>query len=232
MLHISVLVNTGSIILGSILGLWIGKRWKEEYRAFSMQAIGLVTIVIGVSLGLQANEFLLVLAASVAGALIGQWIKIEERLGKIANRLEKSSGQTRFVQGFVTATVLFVVGPMTILGCFQAGLQNDSSLIFIKSLLDGIASIVLASAFGLGVMVAAASVFLIQGLLVSFASTLSFLSDPLYLNDFSGVGGVILLAIGFRLTQIKEIKAGNFLPALALVVLFRWILTFWNGGAY
>jgi len=226
MFNVAVLINTFSVIVGSVIGMILKGRLKDSYKQRMFQAVGVVTLIIGVKMGLEANEFIVVLAALALGGVIGQWIGIEERIGRLANRIEKSEGETHFVKGFVTATVLFVVGPMTILGCFAAGIEADPSLLLLKSALDFIAAIILSSLYGLGVLFSAASVFVIQGLLVTFASQLTILSLPQYLNDFTGVGGAILLVIGFGLTEIKEMKAGNFLPALGIVVFFDWIYMF------
>ena len=226
MLNFAVLVNTFAVILGSIIGMTLKSRLKDVYKKRMFQAVGVVTLIIGVKMGFEANEFIIVLASMALGGVIGQWIGIEERIGRLANRIEKSEGETHFVKGFVTATVLFVVGPMTILGCFAAGIEADPSLLLLKSTLDFIAAIILSSLYGLGVLFSGLSVFLVQGLLVTFASQLTILSLPQYLNDFTGVGGAILLVIGFGLTEIKEMKAGNFLPALGIVVFFDWIYSF------
>jgi hypothetical protein len=117
---------------------------------------------------------------------------------------------------------------MTIIGCLNSGLSGDNSVIFLKSVLDGISSMVLASVYGVGVTFSAVSVFLIQGSIVSLAGMLSFLSDPYYLNDFTAVGGAMIIAIGIRLLEIKDIKVGNFLPSLIIVVLINYILTFFG----
>ena len=226
MLNFAVLVNTFAVIVGSIIGMTLKSRLKDVYKKRMFQAVGVVTLIIGVKVGFEANEFIVVLASMALGGVIGQWIGIEERIGRLANRIEKSEGETHFVKGFVTATVLFVVGPMTILGCFAAGIEADPSLLLLKSTLDFIAAIILSSLYGLGVLFSGVSVFLVQGLLVTFASQLTILSLPQYLNDFTGVGGAILLVIGFGLTEIKEMKAGNFLPALGIVVFFDWIYAF------
>ena len=160
------------------------------------------------------------------GGVIGELLKIEQGLGKLANLVENSEGETPFVKGFITATVLFVIGPMTIIGCLNAGLVGDNSIIFLKSVLDGISAMVLASAYGTGVIFSTLSVYLIQGLIVSLAGMLSFLSNPYYLNDFTAVGGAMVIAVGIRLLEIKDIKVGNFLPSLIIVVLINYILTF------
>jgi len=228
--NISVLVNAFAVLAGASFGRWIGKRIPDSYRSILFQVIALISILMGVKMGLESNDFLVVLCSLVLGGVIGQWVGIERMLGKLANRVEKSEGQTTFVRGFITATVLFVAGPMTILGCFQAGISGDNTLIFLKSFMDFISSIILASLYGSGVLLAAASVFVIQGTLVTFSGALNFLADPRFLNDFTGVGGVIMMAIGIRMMEIRDIQVGNLVPAMGVVVgvdgLLLWVQSF------
>ena len=225
MFNISVIVNAVAIIAGGILGLLIGKKLSEKIQKMLFTSVALTTIIMGVQMGLKAENFLVVLGALSIGGVAGEVIDIEGRLARLAGRIEKSDGQTKFVKGFVSSTVLFVVGPMTVLGCINAGITNDNSIIYLKSLLDGISSVIFGSVYGFGVIASAASVMIIQGLLVSFAGSLSFLSDEAYLLNFTAVGGVMVLAIGIRLLDIKEIKVGNFLPSLGAVILLDYIKT-------
>ena len=226
MLNISVIVNTLSVLLGSLIGVFIGKKLNDNLRIIMFEAVGIITLIMGIKMGLGASDFIVVLGALVAGGVIGQFIDIEGKIGKFANKIEKSEGETSFVKGFITATVLFTVGPMTILGCFEAGISGNNSLIFLKSLLDFFSSIILASLYRYGVVMAAGSVYIIQGLLISFSASLGFLADPIYLPDFTAVGGAVMVAIGVRLIEIKNIKAGNFLPSLGIVILINWIKNF------
>ncbi len=226
MLNIAVIVNTLAVLLGSVLGTFIGNKLPENIRKILFSAVGLTTLIIGVDMGLEASNLIVVLVSLALGGVIGELLKIEQGLGKLANLVENSEGETPFVKGFITATVLFVIGPMTIIGCLNAGLIGDNSIIFLKSVLDGISAMVLASAYGTGVIFSTLSVYLIQGLIVSLAGMLSFLSNPYYLNDFTAVGGAMVIAVGIRLLEIKDIKVGNFLPSLIIVVLINYILTF------
>ncbi|HPU60466.1 MAG TPA: DUF554 domain-containing protein [Defluviitoga tunisiensis] len=226
MLNIAVIVNTLAVLLGSLLGTFIGNKLPENTRKILFSAVGLTTLIIGVDMGLEAGNLIVVLVSLALGGVIGELLKIEQSLGRLANLVENSEGETPFVKGFITATVLFVVGPMTIIGCLNAGLIGDNSIIFLKSVLDGISAMVLASAYGTGVIFSTLSVYLIQGLIVSLAGMLSFLSNPYYLNDFTAVGGAMVIAVGIRLLEIKDIKVGNFLPSLIIVVLINYILTF------
>ncbi len=212
MLNISVIVNTLAIIAGSILGILFGKIIKEKYKKLVFISIGLLTIGLGIDLFLDATEILIVLFSMIVGGIIGETIDIEKQLGKLTAK----KGDANFVKGFVTSLVLFVVGPMTIIGSIQAGVANNNDLIFIKSLMDGISSIVFASTFGIGVVFSALGVYLIQGLLVTFASQLYFLQTEIYIGNLSAIGGLMMIALGLRLLEIKEIKVGNFLPALII----------------
>ena len=223
MTNIAVVVNTVAVIFGSLFGTFVGKRIGDKIKLVLFQTVGLTTIAIGLRMSLQTSEYLIVLGSMALGGILGHIVGIEEKLGKLANVVERSEGETRFVKGFVTASVLFLVGPMTILGCLNAGLKGDNELIFIKSLLDGISSTILASMYGIGVLMSAVSVYVFQGLLVTFSSYLSFLSQDPFIKDFTGTGGLIILAIGIRLLEVKDIKAGNFLPALFFSPLFDWI---------
>ncbi len=224
MLNLSVIVNAAAVLIGALLGMAIGKKIRASFRELSFTIIGAVTLLMGVQMGLETNNMMVVLISLVLGGAIGQTLRIEERIGSLVERFEKKDGENRVVKGFITATLLFVAGPMTILGCFQAGVSNNYSIIFLKSALDGISALLLGSLYGLGVLLTAVSVYLIQGLLVSFSSLLTFLTQPEYLNDFTGVGGVLLVTIGLRMMGIKEIKVGNLLPALLIVVIADAIL--------
>ncbi|PNR93387.1 DUF554 domain-containing protein [Petrotoga sp. 9PWA.NaAc.5.4] len=226
MFNIAVIVNTLAVLVGGSLGTIIGNKLPENFRIILFHSVGLTTLLIGIGMGLEANNLIVVLVSLALGSVVGELLKIENGLGKLANIVERSEGETPFVKGFITATVLFVIGPMTIIGCLNAGLTGDNSVIFLKSVLDGISSIVLASVYSVGVIFSAVSVFLVQGAIVSLAGLLSFLSNPYYLNDFTAVGGAMVIAIGIRLLEIKDIKVGNFLPALIIVVLINYILTF------
>jgi len=220
MLNISVIVNTVAVILGSMLGLLGGKFVKERYRKVFFNVIGLLTMGLGINMFLDTNSVLVVLGSLIVGGAIGEALDLEEKIGRLAGN---KSDDANFVKGFITASVLFVAGPMTVIGSLKAGLSGENELIYIKSLMDGISSVMLSATLGKGVLLSAAAVFLVQGGLVSLAGVLSFLQDPLYLGDFSGVGGLMLLGLGIRLLEIKEIRVGNFLPALILSPILTWV---------
>jgi len=228
--HYAILINTFAVLIGSFAGIGLKRNIAERYREILFLAVGLLTLGIGTKMALKSEEFLVVLGSLAVGGLIGEWMDIEGKLGRFANLVEKSQGETLFVKGFISASVLFLVGPMTIIGSVNIGTVGKADLILIKSLMDGISSVVLGSIYGLGVTLSAVSVFIVQGLLVIFAGQLSFLSQPVFLNDFTGVGGLMILGIGIRMLKLRELKIGNFLPALVVVVLLDWVRLAVMGG--
>ena len=227
-MHPSVIVNSVAIIVGSSIGLLIGKTLTDRIRNMIFQAVGLTTLGVGIQMLLETDSFVVVLLSLVVGAALGEWWNIEHRISLLTKFVGQSES-TNFTKGFVAAVTLFLVGPITVVGSIRAGLANDGSLIYVKSVLDMISSVVLSSLYGLGVMLSAAAVFIVQGSLVLFASNLQFLTDSTYLNDFTGVGGAIVVALGIRLLNIKELKAANFLPALILVPLFDLVFSLFGG---
>jgi uncharacterized membrane protein YqgA involved in biofilm formation len=229
---VGTLVNTGTVLVGSLAGMALRRvirpgatEAESPLQRIVMQGIGLFTIVLGVKMGLETRQFLIVVLSIVLGGICGQLIGIEEALGRLAERLRHFTTSTEgtFVTGFVTASVLFCAGPMTVLGSVQDGLQHNPSLLLIKSIMDGASAVILTSALGIGVMFSALTVLAVQGLLTLLAAQLQFLVAPSYLAEFTAVGGVVILGIGTRLLGIKDIKAGNLLPALVLVVLAVFI---------
>lgn len=226
MLNIGAIVNGITILVGSFLGFFVGKRLTERLKEVLFEAIGVTTIIIGVKMSLDAKYLIIVLVSLAIGGVFGEAGEIEKKLDAFADILRHFfmiEGRDRFVKGFVTALVLFVVGPMTILGCIQSGISSSSELLLLKSMMDGISSIILASAYGKGVVFSAVAVYVIEGFLIQIASLIKFIGVKPYINDFSGVGGLIVILIGIRLLHIKEIKVGNFLPALLVVIFLDWI---------
>ncbi len=225
---IGTIVNTILVIAGSLIGMVLRKGIPDNIKQIIMVAIGLFSCILGVKMGIQMQRPLIVVLSLVMGGVLGEILRIEDFLEGIGDRLRdlvKARGEASFAQGFVFASLLFCIGPMTILGSIQAGLQNKPELLLVKSLMDGVSSIILASTMGFGVIFSAVTVLVIQGGLTLLAQQFSFLTDPAYLNDFTGVGGIMIFAIGLRLMNIKSIKVSNFLPALVIVLLLAFIAT-------
>lgn len=219
------LVNTATVIIGSSLGLYLGARLKEPVRKIMVQGVALSTILIGIKMGLEVKNFLIVIASIVIGGALGEIWRIEDGIANIGKYIENKiggRGGEDFVKGFVLASVIFCVGPMTILGCIQDGLKGDPNILYVKSTLDGLTSIMLSSTLGFGVIFSSIIVLLFQGGLTLLSSFLRFLTEGDILANFTSVGGLIIIAIGIRMLEIKEIKVGNFLPSLLIVVLLNY----------
>lgn len=219
---IGVFTNTLLVFLGSLVGLLLKKGIPENIKKIVLIGLGLFTCILGIKMGLEMERPLIIVLSLVVGGALGEILRIEaflEEIGTKLKRLVKTQDEASFAQGFVTASLLFCVGPMTILGCLQAGLEDNPELLFVKSLMDGVSSIILCSTLGIGVMFSAVAVLIIQGSLTLLAQQLHFLTDAIYLSDFTSVGGIIIFAIGIKLLGIKQIKVGNFLPALIIVLL-------------
>lgn len=230
------LINIATVLLGSTLGVTLGGRLGEKLRQTVLHGLGLVTLVIGIQMSLQTENILIVLGAVLVGAILGEWWGIEEGLNRLGAWLEarfnrgkegdEEAEGRRFIRGFVTASLLFCVGPMTILGSIQDGLTGDYYLLAVKSVLDGFASLALASGMGIGVMFAALVVLLYQGgLTLLAAQAQSFLTDPM-VAEMTATGGVLIIGLALSsLLEIKPIRVGNFLPALVIAPLIVWVLT-------
>jgi len=215
------LVNTSTVLLGSTLGLLIGSKLPDRIKNMVMHALGLSTLLIGLKMAFKTGNILFVIASLAAGGIIGELLKLEERLeslGEFIKRKVKSESST-FVLGFVTSSLIFCSGPMTIVGSIQDGIAGDTSLLYAKSLMDGFAAMIFASSLGAGVIFSSLTVLIFQGALTILGSRLSFLLQPAVLDELVATGGLIIVGIGIYLLGIKKLKVGNFLPALVIVVI-------------
>lgn len=223
-----------TVVLGTSVGLALRGKLPERITVAVMQAIGLVTLFIGVTNALDLNRVasppgvLVGLLALALGAALGEWWRIEEGLEGLGNRLKKRfKGSGRFTEGFVAASLLFCVGPLALIGSIQNGLTGDAGFLVLKSALDGFSALALATSFGFGVMGSVLVVLVYQGGLSLAASQFSNLipdpaADPNVLL-VNGVGGLMIVALGLGLLDIKRLRVASMLPALALVILFYWV---------
>jgi len=214
------LVNSAAVIAGSMVGLVAGKRLPERIKTILMQGLGLSTMVIGLQMALSGREPLAAIGCLLLGALTGEILRIEQGVERIGGWLKARTGSTSatFVRGFVSASVLYLTGAMMIVGCIQDGTVGDPSTLLVKSLLDGFASVALASTLGVGVAFSALSVLVVQGGLTLLASHLDFLREPAVLGAVTATGGMIILGIGINLLEMARIRIGNFLPALLYAI--------------
>ncbi|GAB4217772.1 MAG: DUF554 domain-containing protein [Synechococcales cyanobacterium] len=228
------LVNALTIALGSGLGCWVGSRLPARSTETVLQVLGCLTVVIGVQMALTAEsaaQSVTVLIALVLGALVGEWINIEGWLERLGQALEQRGrrwlGDSPITQAFVTTSILFVVGPMALLGSIQDGL-GDPSLLLIKAALDGIASIALTTSLGVGTIFSIGPVLLYQGGLVALAGLVKGMVQPAMVEALTATGGIMVMAVGINLLQIKQLRVGNFLPALFWIVGFVSVSPVWT----
>ena len=219
-----VLFNTLTVIIGSTVGLFLKKQIPEKLTSSVMVAIGLCTIAIGIGGVIKGENQLVMIISLVLGTIVGALLDIDARLSRLGDKFQKKrekrgtdESNGNFSQGFVTASLLFCVGAMTIVGSMNAGISGDNQMLYTKSVLDLISSSMLAASLGIGVMCAAGFVFVFQGALVAMAMLLgSFLND-FAVNELICAGSVMIIALGLNLTGIAKIKVANLLPALIFV---------------
>jgi len=224
---LSVLVNTAAILVGGAIGLLVNKGIPKRFSDAIMTGIGLCIMYIGISGALQGENPIVLVVSIVLGAASGTALKLDERLNRLGKMIEKrfsKSGETEgkpsISQGFVSASLLFCVGAMAIIGSISSGLTGDHTIIFTKSTIDFISAAVLTVSLGAGVLFSAASVFLYQGLLVLLAQLLRpLLDDPSMLAEINCAGSVIIVGLGLNLIGVTKIKVADYLPAIIIAPL-------------
>jgi uncharacterized protein len=228
---VGTLINIATVLIGGTLGLLFGARLPERLKTTVIYGMGLFTGVVGIQMFLKTKNPLFVLGGLVIGSLLGEWWRIEDGLQSLGGWLERKfnragSDSNKFIRGFLTASLLFCIGPMAILGSIQDGLTGNSELLAIKSVLDGFAALAFASSLGPGVLFSALVILVYQGGISLLAAQLnSLVTDPM-MAEMSAAGGVILVGIAVSsLLEIKKIRVGNFLPALFITPLLVWIVS-------
>jgi len=227
------IINIITVLIGGTLGLLFGARLPDRLKGTVVAGMGLFTTAIGIQMFLKTENPLIVLGALLIGALLGEWWKIEDGLQNLGHVLEErftsnseAGPNSNFVRGFLTASLLFCVGPMTILGSIQDGLTGNYELLAVKSVLDGFASLAFSSSLGIGVLFSTLVILVFQGGISLMAVQLNALVTTPMLNEMTAAGGVILMGLAISsLLEIKKIRTGNFLPALAVAPLIVWILS-------
>jgi uncharacterized protein len=226
-------INVAAILIGGTIGLLFGSRIPEKFKNTVIAGMGIFTAAMGMGMFLKSNNQLIVLGALLIGALIGEWIGIEDWLQKLGQTLEKrfsneteTGANSKFVRGFMVSSLLFCIGPIAILGSIQDGLTGDYNLLAVKSTLDGFASVAFASTLGVGVLFSALPILVYQGGVSLLANQLhAIVTDPM-MAEMTATGGILLIGVGIsNLLYIKRIRVGNFLPALVVAPLIVWILS-------
>ena len=225
-------INVTAIIVGGLLGIFFGARLSDNLKNTVVAGMGLFTTAIGFEMFLKTENPLVVLGALIVGGLLGEWWEIENRIQLLGIWLEKwvtggsEGSSSRFVRGFLSASLLYCTGPMSVLGSISDGLRGDYLTLSIKSVLDGFISIAFASTLGIGVAFSALPVFTYQGSISLLAAQLNTIISNTMMNELTATGGILLIGIGISsLLEIKKIRVGSFLPALVLAPLIIHILS-------
>jgi len=227
---LGTIVNVIATICGSLLGLLFRKGIPDNYKEIIMSGIGLSVILIGVKSALSSDQLLIVIFSVIIGAGIGEFLKIEAKLESLGSYFErrlasKSSDTGSFARGFVTASLVFCVGSMAIVGALESGLTGNHQTLFAKSILDGVTSLIFASSLGIGVLFSGVAVFLYQGAITLTAVFMKNLLVAETISQMTSVGGLLILAIGLNLLGITKIRVGNLLPGIFLPLLYFAICT-------
>lgn len=243
------IINMITVLIGGSVGMLFGARFPERIRQTVVAGLGLFTLAIGLQMALYMQQPLAVLGGLLIGGILGEWWRIEEKLSGFGAWLEQRFGSSsdpksnsglqsdgvqppissvdssRFIRGFLTASLLFCIGPMTILGAIQDGLSGDYKLLAVKAIMDGFAALAFASTLGLGVLFSIIVIFLYQGGISLLAAQAQALITPTMMNEMTATGGILLLGLAISsLLEIKKIRVGNFLPALLFAPLIIAIL--------
>ncbi|NLK43554.1 MAG: DUF554 domain-containing protein [Tissierellia bacterium] len=223
---LSTIVNVIAIIAGSLLGIIIKRGIKEEYKNTIMDGIGLAVVIIGIMGAIESKNIMLVIASIVVGSIIGEMLKIETRLDNLGMSLQNRFGgkDSNFAKGFVTASLVYCVGAMAIVGSLEAGIQGNHETIFAKSILDGISAIIFSSTLGIGVDFSSTPVLVYQGSITLLANLVKDLLTPEVINEMSAVGSILIMAIGINILGIKKLKVGNMLPAIFIPIFYYIIV--------
>jgi uncharacterized membrane protein YqgA involved in biofilm formation len=233
---IGTFLNILTVLAGGSLGLLFGARLPDRLKSTVVAGMGLFTAGMGMQMFLKTGNPIIVLGSLLLGALLGEWWRIEDGLQHLGQLLEKrfdgaeaDSASSRFVRGFLTTSLLFCVGPLTILGAIQDGLTGDYSLLAVKAVLDGFGALAFASTLGVGVLFSTLVILVYQGGITLLAAQLNSVVTQSMMNELTATGGVILVGLAISsLLEIKKIRTGNFLPALAIAPLLVWLISLFS----
>jgi uncharacterized protein len=234
MVLLGTLVNGVCIIIGTLLGKLL-HRIPENMKATVIKAIGLAVMVLGLQMALKTENFLIVIISLAVGAAWGEWINLEDRLNALGEWLEKKIGtqkETSIAQGFVTATLIFVIGAMAVIGALDSGLRNDHDVLFTKAIIDGFTSLILTTTLGIGVIFSAIPVVLYEGLIALFATQINRFVPQVVMDSFivemTSTGGIMIFAIGMNLVGFVKIRVANLLPGILVVAMIVSIVYFYH----
>ena len=227
-------LNALFIIIGALIGR-LFQNIPEKIKETALSIIGLAVAVLGIQMGFESENFIIIIISLVVGAVMGEWLNLEglfNRFGqwiecKLSHGKERKSGES-IAEGFVTASLIFVIGSMGVLGALDSGIRNDHDVLITKGIIDGFTSIILASTLGLGVLLSAFPVFVYQGTIALFAGVISlYIPDAaldMFIQEMTATGGVMIMAIGLNIAGLTKIRVANLLPGIAIVGVIVTIL--------
>ncbi len=229
-------INVGAILAGTLVGLLLGQKINDKAKVTITSGIGIFTLFLAVSMFLKSDDTVVCLVGLVIGTILGEWMHIEEGLEKLGEKFQKlaekslgsglSGDRQKFIQAFLTATMLFLIGPVGILGSIQDGLTGNYQLLVIKSILDGVASVIFASAMGIGVAFSTIPILVYQGAISLLAEQAQSLMSDVMIAGMTSTGGVLLGAVAISsLIGLKKIRVSSMLPGLFLTPFFIWIVS-------
>ncbi len=218
---IGTLVNAGAVIVGGAVGMMFNKSMPERFKTIYFQAVGLFTMAMGIGMVYNMQNILIVVSSVAVGALLGEWMNIERAVDRLSEYLRKKLriGNEKFSEGLVTSFLLFCIGAMTIVGAIDEGTGRSSEVLFTKSLMDGFSALLLASAFGLGVIFSSVPLLIFQGGITLLAMSASHFFTPEIIAGLTSTGGILLIGLGINILEIKKLRIMNMLPALLVVVI-------------
>lgn len=232
MVLLGTIVNGLSIVSGALIGKWF-HRIPERIKETVMGGIGLAVALLGIQMGMKSEQFLIVIFSLVFGGILGEWWNWEEKLNRLGRWLEKKvggSGESGIAKGFVSATLLFVIGAMAIVGALDSGLRGDHSVLYTKAILDGFASVILTTTLGIGVMFSALPVVLYEGGIALLATQIERFVPREVLDSFiaesTATGGILIMAIGLNMLGLTNIRVANLLPSILVVAAAVCVLSF------
>ena len=223
---IAVIVNTVAVVVGGFVGLLFSRAINEKTKESVFSVLGLSTLLIGIKGALNYENIMVVIISLVLGTIVGEWIDIQAKLENLSKFLERKFSKDqngKFAKGFITATLLYCVGAMAIMGSLQSGLEANHEILYAKSILDFFAAIIFASTLGIGVVFGGVSVFLYQGAIVLAAVWIRTLLSDFAVLDMNSIGSLLIIAIGLDLLEIRKLKIANMLPALLFPIIYYMI---------
>ena len=220
------IVNFFAIIVGALLGVFLKERFSQKLQEIVMQGLGLAVVLIGLQMALESKNLLIIIFSLVLGGITGELIDIEKKLNSLGAYIQNKFGREDdlFIQGFVQASLVFCVGAMAIMGAIHDGINNDPTILFNKSILDGFASIAFAAATGIGVLFSAIPVLLFQGGISLLAAFIARFLTEAVIVEMTATGGLLILAIGLNLMKVSKIKVGNLLPSLLYAIILSFFI--------